>query len=143
MRTRVLFGVLALLVLVGGIGLGLALGRSSGSEGSGRPASRASGTSDPAAAEVVNALKRLSSDPASLVAASARGRVGSSADQGVPKGSTVVADPATWRSDGAGGGVIVITLTAPGASPQDYVAVMVHETGGWKVAETYPVGATS
>ncbi|WP_326834885.1 hypothetical protein VSH64_08145 [Amycolatopsis rhabdoformis] len=89
--------------------------------------------------EVAVALGALVHDPASLVATSSRELVGGRAAEGVPPGSSVVADEATWSPDGVGGGVIDVTLRSPGYPPTDFAAVMVREGRAWKVAATVPI----
>ncbi|MEV6006061.1 hypothetical protein AB0M29_04575 [Streptomyces sp. NPDC051976] len=89
------------------------------------------------ARQVATALTKLATDPSSLVAAGARTEVKDRAAQGVPKGSKVTPEPATWAPDGAGGGVMTVTVASPGRPAVSYAAVMVHESGGWKVLATW------
>jgi hypothetical protein len=72
----------------------------------------------------------------SLVAQASRGRIAGSAGQAVPAGSTVTPLPQTWSPDGTGGGTMSVTLAVPGRAPVTYAAIMVHESGGWKVMAT-------
>src|SRR5689334_13761063 len=51
------------------------------------------------AQQVATALEKLSTDPTSLVAAGARTEVRGRAAQGVPQGSKVTPEPATWAPD--------------------------------------------
>ncbi|WP_328665601.1 hypothetical protein OG905_01140 [Streptomyces sp. NBC_00322] len=88
------------------------------------------------AQQVAAALEKLSTDPSSLVAAGARTEVKGRAAQGVPKGSKVTPEPATWAPDGAGGGVMTVTIASPGRPAVSYAAVMVNENGAWKVLAT-------
>ena len=74
------------------------------------------------------------------MATSSKQRLGGDAATGVPPGSRITPDASTWKPDGVGGGVIVIALEAPGSALEKFLAVMVHEADGWKVAETYPIG---
>lgn len=96
-----------------------------------RPASKAH--------DVATALSALVTDPASLVAAQAGLDVKAHAADAVPKGSTVTADEKSWEPDGLGGGVMTVTVIAPGKSPATYAVVMVEEGSQWKVLATVPV----
>lgn len=138
------------LVVVLAVGVLLLLG--SGGRGGGQApaaspvAATSSSTASPSGAsqqahQVASALSRLVSDPQSLVAGGAAAQLGSRARQAVPAGSKVTVNEASWAPDGAGGGVITLTLTAPGQAARTYVAVMVAEAGGWKVLETVPLEA--
>lgn len=131
MRSRWLMLVLLVVVVAGGTALGIFLRSSSEPP---RDASNAD------TREVIAALARLSSSPESLVATSSKQRLGGDAATGVPPGSRITPDASTWKPDGVGGGVIVIALEAPGSALEKFLAVMVHEADGWKVAETYPIG---
>lgn len=86
------------------------------------------------------ALSRLATDPRSMVAAAAGTQFGSRARQAVPADSKVTVDEGSWAPDGAGGGVITVTVTPPGQGPRSYAAVMVNEAGTWKVLATVPLG---
>ncbi|MDG5808735.1 hypothetical protein P9869_40120 [Streptomyces ossamyceticus] len=88
------------------------------------------------AQQVAAALEKLATNPSSLVAAGAQAEVKGRAAQGVPKGSKVTPEPATWAPDGAGGGVMAVTVAAPGRPTVSYAAVMVNENGAWKVLAT-------
>jgi hypothetical protein len=93
------------------------------------------------ASDVAAALRRLSTDPASLVADGAEGELGGRARQAVPVGSAIVVHERSWTPDGAGGGLMTVTVTPPGRARQTYAAVMVHQDNGWKVLATIPVTA--
>src|SRR5215831_761675 len=86
--------------------------------------------------QVAAALRKLSSDPQSLVASETRSQVNGHARQAVPPGSTVVPDARSWAPDGLGGGTMLVTITAPGHAPVSYYAVMVKEANQWKVLAT-------
>ena len=85
------------------------------------------------------ALSKLVASPSTLVASSSRLRVDGHARQGVPLGSKVTTNVASWMPDGLGGGVMQVTITAPGQASVTYAAIMVHEPDGWKVLETIPI----
>src|SRR6266566_3387528 len=93
------------------------------------------------ARHVAAALRRLATDPQSLVASGARTQVDGRARQAVPAGSVVVPDARSWAPDGLGGGTMLVTITAPGQAPVRYYAVMVREAGHWKVLATIRVPA--
>lgn len=119
-------------------------GHQAGSAGEPRPTS--SGKADSAAAQaqqVANALKKLTTNPASLVAAGAQADVGGRAAQALPAGSKVTPDPKSWEPDGLGGGVMTVSVTSPGSPPVDYAAVMVNEGGAWKVLATWKLSDQS
>ncbi|WP_165845391.1 hypothetical protein [Streptacidiphilus pinicola] len=78
----------------------------------------------------------MSTDPAALVATSARSEVGNQARQAVPPGTTVTPQVDSWLPDGVGGGIMTVTIAAPGTPAADYAAVMVQERGAWKVMAT-------
>lgn len=88
------------------------------------------------ALQVAEALQRLAVDPASLVAAGARSEVGDQARRAVPAGSVVTPRVDSWEPDGVGGGIMTVTIAAPGKPPVDFAAVMVRERGAWKVMAT-------
>jgi hypothetical protein len=91
------------------------------------------------AREVRSTLRRLEDDPDGLVASSSRATVGDRARQAVPRGSKVTPSQRSWSPDGNGGGTMKVKVAPPGARPVTYVAVMLREAGGWKVAATLPV----
>lgn len=93
------------------------------------------------AREAAAAVRALTTDPSSLVATGAEREVAGRATQGVPPGSEVAAEESSWAPDGVGGGTLTVTITAPGQPPTRYAAVMVHETSGWKVLATVPLGS--
>jgi len=93
------------------------------------------------AGEVAAALRRLSSDPQSLVASGARSQVGGRARQAFPPGTTVVPDAKSWAPDGLGGGTMLVTVAVPGQAPVSYDAIMVSEAKRWKVLATIRVPA--
>lgn len=90
------------------------------------------------AREVRTALRRLESDPASLVASASKETVGDRARQAVPAGSKVTPRSRTWSPDGLGGGTMTVRVAPPGKPAVSYTAVMVREAGGWKVLATIP-----
>lgn len=100
--------------------------------------SRSAEPSGKQAHQVAEALGRLTTDPDSLVATGSREQVGQSAREGVPAGSTLDVDEASWAPDGVGGGAIAATLHSPGQPPVTYAVVMVSESGKWKVTATVP-----
>ena len=100
-------------------------------------ATNASSVSGGDAAAVALALSRLTTDPASLDSEAARPTV-PDARAAVPVGSTATPHPSSWAPDGVGGGTMLVTLRTGGVVV-DYAAVMVHESGGWKVMGTIPV----
>lgn len=91
------------------------------------------------AREVAVALGQLATDPDSLVADGSRSHVGQRAQEGVPAGSSVEVDEASWAPDGVGGGTVEVTVSSPGLPTVSYVVVMVSEDGRWKVAATMPI----
>ncbi|MGW3098296.1 hypothetical protein ACWDCC_33195 [Streptomyces sp. NPDC001102] len=95
------------------------------------------------AQQVVAALRKLATDPSSLVASSAKKEVADGAARAVPKGAKVTPRPASWEPDGAGGGVMTVTVAPPGGTAVDYAAVMVNEGGSWKVLATMPLPAVT
>jgi hypothetical protein len=109
------------------------------SPGSAQAAPHSAPLSSSQAHEVAVALGRLVTNPDSLVASTSRGQVGGHAKPAVPAGSTVAVDEASWAPDGAGGGVIAVTVRSPGRPPTTYAAVMVLEAGQWKVVATEPI----
>jgi hypothetical protein len=122
-----------------GVGGALWLGnRSHPSPAAGRVAFQsARGEAD----QVAAALRKLPTDPASLVAGGARAQVGGRARQAFPPGTTVAPRPGSWAPDGAGGGTMLVTVTVPGHRPVSYDAVMVSEAHRWKVLATIRVPA--
>jgi hypothetical protein len=93
--------------------------------------------------QVAVALSRLATDPDSLVASSSRGQVAGRAREGVPIGSTIQVNEASWEPDGAGGGVIAVTVRSPALPPVTYAVVMVLEGGRWKVIATVPAAGVT
>jgi hypothetical protein len=85
---------------------------------------------------VAAALRRLPSDPQSLVARGAQSEVAGRARQAFPPGTTVVPAARSWAPDGLGGGTMLVTVIMPGHAPVSYDAIMVRETGRWKVLAT-------
>jgi len=108
---------------------------------SGRPPASGSRVSAVPAADqapvVAAALRRLATDPQSVVADQARPFVAGRAGQAVPSGSRVAPDERTWSPDGAGGGTMLLTITTPDGTARTYEAVMVTEAGQWKVLATF------
>jgi hypothetical protein len=108
----------------------------------GSPASHstaASGHSTAAAKQgdqVAAALRRLPRDPQSLVASGAKSQVAGRAREAFPQGTTVVPDARSWAPDGVGGGTMQVTVIVPGHAPVSYDAILVRETGQWKVLAT-------
>lgn len=144
MRKRVLVGVAAT-VLVALVGTYLLWFRDAGEQAhagqsSGSPApSGASRAPVNQAHDVAVALRGLAENPGSLVASSSRGQVGDRVLQGVPPGSAVVPNEASWAPDGAGGGVIAVSLRSPGMQEMTFAVVMVLEDEHWKVVATVPI----
>jgi len=134
-RVALVVAGVVVLCLVAGVVFLVVGGREPGVPVAGAAAAGGSGQ----AHEVAVALGRLVTDPESLVASSSRDQVGGRARQGVPAGSTVEVDEASWAPDGVGGGVVLVTVGSPGMSPVTFAAVMVLEVGQWKVVETVPV----
>jgi hypothetical protein len=93
--------------------------------------------------EVVVALAKLASDPATLVATGTGPQALAGARAAVPVGSRVVASEGSFAPDGAGGGTVMVTVTPPQGGPVSYAAVMVHEAGGWKVLATLPLARSA
>jgi hypothetical protein len=95
------------------------------------------------ARDVASSLQALSTDPASLVPASLNGQIAPQIAQAVPKGTTVSVDEKSWHPDGHGGGIVLVTLTAPGGKPTTFLALLAKEKGKWKVLSTSVVTADS
>jgi hypothetical protein len=93
--------------------------------------------------QVAQALSGLARDPAALVATEAMPQVAGQASKAVPVGAKVSADEQSWAPDGAGGGTMLVTVTAPGQPPVSYLTVVVQEAGGWKVSGTIPIQAAT
>lgn len=94
---------------------------------------------------VGEALSHLSTDPGALVATGAE-ITREEAASAFPEGTVVSADESTWSPDGTGvGGTIDVKVTVPGGHEAEYIAVMVNESGQWKVLATIAAdaGATS
>jgi hypothetical protein len=89
------------------------------------------------------ALSRLASSPEELIAAGS-GFTPEQARTAFPPGTAVTPEPSTWRPDGTGlGGVMRVTVTSGGGEPRIYLAVLVKESGAWKVLATLPVTGTA
>ncbi|HUR75088.1 MAG TPA: hypothetical protein VMZ00_12495 [Sporichthya sp.] len=127
-------GVVAVVVLGGGVTLAVSGG---GSDGGAAGPSSQPGLEE--AAAVAEALGNLADKPDSLVASDVRSAIGNRARSAVPAGSTVSANPASWQPDGLGGGTMTVTVTSPGQPAVTYTAVMVKEPSGWKVVGTVPL----
>jgi hypothetical protein len=117
----------------------VAVGRTRSARGSGTSAESATPPAANEAREVTEALRRLPTDPESLVATGSREQVGQRARDGVPSGSTVEVDESSWAPDGTGGGVIVATVDSPGLPSVTYAVAMAVENGEWKVVATMPI----
>lgn len=90
---------------------------------------------------VAEALTGLATDPASLLASGAE-LTPKQAREAFPQGTTVAPDAASWLPDGTGsGGVIQVLVTRQGRSPVMYLAIMVSESGQWRVLATAPITA--
>ena len=142
--TKVVLGVAVLAVVATAVVVFLA-SRSSSDADAAKGTTSVSSTPRPSgnqAHQVAVALGRLTTDPGSLVAAGSRDQVGQRARDGVPAGSSVEVDEASWAPDGVGGGTITATLRSPGLPPVTYAVVMVSEAGKWKVAATVPITDT-
>lgn len=93
--------------------------------------------------DVANALSALATSPETLIASGA-GITAKQARQVFPGATRVVAHPQSWAPDGTGsGGVIQVTVTPPGRGPRSYLAIMVKESGLWRVMATVPVAEPS
>jgi hypothetical protein len=136
---RALLAAVAVIIVGAGAVTFLVLSHRDSAASSVRP--RAVTTVARQAREVGNALGKLATDPESLVASTSQQRVAGQSRQGVPAGSIVTADERSWLPDGAGGGVMTVTVTPPGHHPVSYAAVMQHEIGGWKVLATLALPA--
>lgn len=89
---------------------------------------------DGSAAEA--AVKRLETDPGSVLASGARDVV-TDVSTAFPNGTKVAVRQGSWSPDGTGsGGALVLSVTYPGKASRDYLAVMVKEGGTWKVLTT-------
>jgi hypothetical protein len=135
--TKLLLGIAALAVVATVVVL--LLTRSTSEAGRPSAATGSAEASGNQAHQVAEALGRLTTDPDSLVATGSRDQVGQSAREGVPAGSTIEVDEASWAPDGVGGGTISATLHSPGQPSVTYAVVMVSESGKWKVAATVPL----
>jgi|GEM_PF-2064128 len=130
----------AVVVVVGGGG---AAGWNHWHDGTSRPKPvvRAAPPTIADAHEVAAALAKLPQNPQDLVAADVRSVVGPQVGGALPPGATVSADEASWHPDGLDGGTITVTVSAPGATPSTYTAIMIKEPSGWKVVGTVPMAA--
>jgi hypothetical protein len=141
MRRKLWWPVLGVLVAaVAGISMWL-VSDHAGSAGSSHAPSRGPIPAADQAPQVAAALRQLSSDPGSLVAAAAAKSVGPDAAKAVPAGSAISPDPSSWAPDGIGGGTMVVSVTAPAGKQVTYAAVMVSEDGRWKVLATFPIAS--
>jgi hypothetical protein len=93
--------------------------------------------------DVATALRRLATDPQSLVASAAQSTVQGHASDAIPAGSTVTPDVRSWAPDGIGGGTMLVTIITPAGVATTYAAVMVFEDGAWRVLATFPVPTSS
>jgi hypothetical protein len=112
---------------------------STGRDPAGYSGTSAEGAASPSAIqayEVTEALRRLPTDPDSLVATGSREQVGQRARDGMPAGSTIEIDENSWAPDGTGGGVDVATVNSPRLPSVTYAEVMVTEDEQWTVAAT-------
>jgi len=92
--------------------------------------------------QVSGDLADLASDPGSLIATSS-GVTAEQARQAFPIGTQVIPDSKSWAPDGSGsGGTMRLTVATPGQAVVEYLAVVVRETGGWKVLGTIQVEDT-
>ncbi len=98
---------------------------------------------DSQAIEVAKALEALETDPGALLPAALKDDLGSEAEDAIPKGTTVVADPGSWEASSSGGGVIRVDLKFPDGSDGSVFAVMGQEDGQWKVLQTIPIESGS
>lgn len=140
---KVAFSLAVMALLAAAAWITLTLGSSSGEDSSTSSAVTTTTTSAEAPAnqahEVAVALGQLATDPDSLVAAGSRGHVGQRAREGVPAGSSVEVNEASWAPDGVGGGTVEVAVSSLGLPTVSYVVVMVSEDGRWKVAATMPI----
>lgn len=130
-------GVVGVLVL----GAGVMVAASGGGADGSAPSSAQPGLEE--AAAVAAALESLASKPDELVASDVRSAVGARARDGVPAGSRVSPNAASWQPDGLGGGTMTVTVTSPGQPAVTYSAVMVKEGDGWKVLGTVPMAPSN
>jgi hypothetical protein len=86
------------------------------------------------AGDAVAALRQLTTNPGALMPDHMPAPA-----QGFPPGSTFQIDDRSWKSDGLGGGTVVVNVTPPGSAPQSYLAVMIQQRGSWKVLSTIPI----
>lgn len=140
--TKVLLGVAVLALVATAVVVFLANRSPSDADAAATSVTSTPRPSGNQAHQVAVALSRLTTDPGSLVAAGSRDQVGQRARDGVPAGSSIEVDEASWAPDGVGGGTITATLRSPGLPPVTYAVVMVSEAGKWKVAATVPITDT-
>jgi hypothetical protein len=88
---------------------------------------------------VALALAKLPEKPEDYVATDVRSAVAPQVAKALPAGAILTADESTWRPDGLDGGTITVTMTAPGAAPATFSAIMIREPSGWKVVGTVPM----
>jgi hypothetical protein len=88
---------------------------------------------------VAEALSKLPDRPGDYVATDVRSVVTPQVAGALPAGATLKADESTWHPDGLDGGTITVTMTAPGAPPATFSAIMIKEPSGWKVVGTMPM----
>lgn len=91
------------------------------------------------AAEVVQALELLESDPAALLPPELRDELEPQIAAAFPEGTRVEADPDTWEQSSTGGGVIRLSLTMPDGITEEYWAIMAEYDDGWRILQTVEV----
>jgi hypothetical protein len=138
----VLIAAIGAVCVAGAVVLAFTVGRSHPHH-TAAAASRPSPQASNAGPAVAKALQTLATNPQALVASGASGAVGADARSGVPTGTVITPHPASWQPNTTGGGTMVVDLKPPGGPMVSYLAVMVHEAGGWKVLGTIPVPAAA
>lgn len=93
--------------------------------------------------DVAAALSALPTAPETLIASGAN-ITPEQAREAFPAGTSVAAQPDSWAPDGTGsGGVMQVAVTGPGRPSATYLAIMVKESGKWRVLATVPVTETT
>lgn len=89
------------------------------------------------AADATNALRKLTSDPRSLVPTGQEGSV--TIADAVPKGSKIQVSQKSWAAASKSSGTLVATLSSPGLADTTYLVSMMKEGGRWVVIGTFAV----
>ncbi|MBA8988847.1 hypothetical protein FHW23_000079 [Curtobacterium pusillum] len=104
----------------------------------GSPTSTASvSANEKEAADATKALRKLTTDPKSLVPDDQK-RTVTIADA-VPKGSIIHVSQKSWAPASKSSGTLVATLSSPGLDDATYLVSMMKEDGKWVVVGTLPV----